>query len=171
MKKISTAYITRTGLLLALALIFQIGFRGFAQPAVGPLVNLTLILSAGIVGTLAGVIVGCLTPLIAFFVGIMPLFPLVPFIMIGNTLLVIIFNLIRKRISLGGEYVGLALAALGKFLFLAFSVRYLLNLFIPKVPPKLIAMFWLPQLYTALVGGIVAVIVMKLIPDSLKLKD
>ncbi|MTI65023.1 MAG: ECF transporter S component [Firmicutes bacterium] len=176
MKKISTAYITRTGLLLALALIFQIGFRGFAQPAVGPLVNLTLILSAGIVGTLAGVIVGCLTPLIALSFGIIGIPILVPFIMIGNSLLVIIFNLIRKRITLGGEYVGLALAALGKFLFLAFSVRYLLDLFTQKnIPPKIMAkltvMFGLPQLYTALVGGIVAVIVMKLIPDSLKLKN
>lgn len=165
-KKVTTMYITRTGILLALALIFQLGFQSFAQPIVGPLVNLVLILSAALVGTLSGVVIGCFTPLIASMVGILKLAPMVPFIMIGNSILVILFNLVRKRISKGREYIGLVVAALGKFAFLAFSVRYLVILFMPKVPSQVIAAFSLPQLYTALAGGIVAIIIMKLIPKS-----
>ncbi|RKD32082.1 ECF transporter S component [Thermohalobacter berrensis] len=172
MKRNSTAtYLVRTAILLALALVFQIGFRAFAQPLVGPLVNMVLILSAALVGTVSGVLVGCFTPLIAFAFGIMPLFPLVPFIMIGNSLLVIVFNAIRTRVSNYGDYVGIVVAAFVKFVFLAFSVRQLLSLFIPKVPPKIIAAFSLPQLFTALIGGIVALIVIKFLPEDMYIKN
>ncbi len=167
-KKITTLYLTRTGLLLALALVFQIGFRAFAQPAVGPLVNMVLILSAGLVGTLSGVIVGCFTPLIAFFLGVMPLFPIVPFIMIGNSILVIVFNFARNKISNGGDIFGIILAAVVKYAFLAFSIRYLVTLILPKVPPKLVIAFSTPQLYTALIGGVIAIIILRFLPNDIK---
>lgn len=166
--RFSTTYIARTGLLLALALIFQIGFRYISQPLVGPLVNFTLIIGAGLVGTTSAIIVGCLTPLIAFFFGIMPLFPLVPFIMVGNALFVLIFNIIRRNMNILGGISGVIVAALVKFIFLAVSVRYFVILIIPKVPPKLIAAFSLPQLYTALIGGVLAIIIMKFIRRGVK---
>ncbi|WP_200791895.1 ECF transporter S component [Caloranaerobacter azorensis] len=166
-RNINSSFLTRTGLMLALALVFQIGFRAFAQPAVGPLVNMVLIMSGALVGTLSGIIVGCLTPLIAFFVGIMPKFHLVPFIMIGNALLVVVFNYIRNRVSKWGDYLGLVGAAFVKFIWLAFSVRYLIKLFIPKVPEKLIIALSLPQLYTALVGGFLAVLIIKMLPENI----
>ncbi|WP_207644732.1 ECF transporter S component [Caloranaerobacter ferrireducens] len=166
-RSITISFLTRTGLMLALALVFQIGFRAFAQPAVGPLVNMVLIMSGALVGTLSGIIVGCLTPLIAFFVGIMPKFPLIPFIMIGNALLVIIFNYIRNKTSKWGDYLGLIGAAFVKFVWLAFSVRYLVKLFMPKVPAKLIVALSLPQLYTALIGGFLAVLIIKMLPKNI----
>jgi len=166
-----TIYVTRTGVLLALALVFQIGFRAIAQSAVGPLVNFVLVISGGLVGTLSGIIIGSLTPLVAFFFGIMPKFPLVPFIMVGNALLVILFNIIRKRVPKYGEYIGLIIAALGKFIFLAFSVRYIIVLFMPKIPGPIVAALSLPQLYTALIGGGLAILIMKLLPKSLYLND
>lgn len=167
-ERFSTSYIARTGLLLALALIFQIGFRYVSQPLVGPLVNFTLIIGAGLVGTASGVIVGCLTPLIAFFFGIMPLFPLVPFIMIGNALFVTMFNVTRKNMNILGDVAGVIVAAVVKFAFLAVSVRYLVTLIIPKVPPKIIVAFSLPQLYTALTGGFLAIIIIKFIRKGIK---
>lgn len=173
-RSFTTAYITRTGLFLALALIFQIGFHSFAQPIVGPLVNLVLLLSAGLIGTLSGIIIGCFTPLIAFLVGIMKLPPLLPAIIIGNVIFVALFNFVKNKISKNGEYIGLVIAALGKFAFLAFSVRYIANAFLTKLPAKqlsvIIGTFSLPQLYTALAGGIVALIVMKLIPKKYHLE-
>ncbi len=170
-KNLSTVYIVRTGLLLALALVFQIGLNKFGQTVVGPLVNFILIISAGIVGTGAGIIVGCLTPIIAYFFGIMPLFPLVPFIMIGNSILVILFSFVRNKFSKGGEYFGVVISAIGKFVFLAVSVRYLVGLFVPKVPAKLITALSLPQLYNALIGGILALVIIKLLPKSIFLKN
>ncbi len=73
----SFKYMVRTALLLALALVFQIGFSQFAQPVVGPLVNMTLFIATITVGTISAIIVGSLTPLVAFMLGIMPLFPVV----------------------------------------------------------------------------------------------
>ena len=90
--------LTRTAVLLALALVFQIGFTQFAQPAVGPLVNMTLLVAAVVVGSIPAIIIGCLTPLMAFLLGIMPLLPLVPFIMLGNAILIVSFNWTRKAL-------------------------------------------------------------------------
>ncbi|WP_242943792.1 ECF transporter S component [Peptoclostridium litorale] len=162
----STSYIARTGILLALAVIFQVGFRSFAQPLVGPLVNMTLIISVLSVGVASGLTIGCFTPLIAFFMGIMPLFPLVPIIMAGNAIFVSAFAFIRDRTSDSGEYLALVAAALLKFAFLAISVRKLLVIFIPKVPQSIVAAFSIPQLYTALAGGIIAIVLHKIIKNN-----
>lgn len=162
MKK-TTTFITRTAILLALALIFQVGLRTipFAQPFVGPLVNFVLIFAAVFVGMASGVIIGMLTPLIAFVLGIMPLFPVVPFIMLGNALMVIAFSVTRKVSGYYGDYMGVAFGAFVKFVFLALSVRYVITLFI-TVPPPIIVALSLPQLYTAITGGLGAVIVAKI---------
>lgn len=169
MKANHTVFLTRTAILLALALIFQIGLRAlpFAQPFVGPLVNFVLIFAAIFVGTLSGVLIGILTPLIAFVVGIMPLFPVVPFIMIGNALLVIVFSIIKKIAGPYGEYIGVFCGALAKFAFLAISVRHIITLFI-KVPPPVVVALSLPQLYTALTGGLAAIIVAKIFSRAFK---
>ena len=159
-----TKKLVRSSLLLALALIFQIGFRQFAQPLVGPLVNMTLILTVLIVGPTSGIMVGTFTPIIAFIAGIIAVLPLIPIIIIGNGLLVIVFYFFNSKLSFKKKsLISLILAAFIKFLFLAFSVRTILPLFIPKVPPVLIATFSLPQLYTALIGGILALAIYPLI--------
>jgi len=167
----TVSYITRTAILLAIALIFQIGLKGVGQPLVGPLVNFVLIMSALLVGTISGIIVGCLTPLIAFSLGIMPLFPIVPFIMAGNSLYVIFFNLLRGRNEKkSGEWIGIIIASLVKYAFLVLTVRYVVTLFV-KVPPKVIATFSIPQLYTALIGGALAIIVKRFLPKSMFLNN
>jgi hypothetical protein len=163
--------LTRTSVLLALALVFQIGFTQFAQPAVGPLVNMTLLIAAVVVGSLPAIVIGCLTPIMAFVLGIMPLLPLVPFIMLGNTLLILSFNLIRRALPKYGDIIGVIVAAILKFAFLAVSIRYLVTFFMEKVPPKIIAAFSLPQLYTALIGGFLAIIIVKYLSGYLKLND
>lgn len=167
--KNSTTFITRTGILLALALVFQIGLRTipFAQPFVGPLVNFVLIFAAIFVGMASGVIIGMLTPLIAFIVGIMPLFPVVPFIMIGNALMVIAFSVTRKLLGYYGDYIGVACGAFIKFAFLALSVRYIITLFI-SVPPPIVVALSLPQFYTAMTGGLGAIIVSKIYLRAVK---
>lgn len=163
--------LTRTAVLLALALVFQIGFTQFAQPAVGPLVNMTLLIAAVVVGSIPAIIIGCLTPLMAFVLGIMPLLPVVPFIMIGNVLLILSFNMIRRSIPKYGDVAGVIVAAVLKFAFLAISIRYFVTFFIEKIPPKLVTAFTLPQLYTALIGGLLAIIIVKYLSGYLKLNQ
>lgn len=163
--------LTRTAVLLALALVFQIGFTQFAQPAVGPLVNMTLLVAAVVVGSAPAIVIGCLTPLMAFVLGIMPLLPVVPFIMIANAIYILSFNLIRKSIPKYGDIVGVIVAASLKFAFLAISIRYFVTFFVEKIPPKLVTAFTLPQLYTALIGGFLAIVIVKYLSGYLKLNN
>ncbi len=164
-----TNKLTRSAMLLALTLVFQIGFRQFAQPLVGPLVNMMLLLSTMIVGIPMAIIIGCLTPIIAFLAGIMGVFPLVPMIALGNAVYIIVFGLIiEKKEEVPQQVLGLVVSSIGKFLFLYMAVRTLLPLFIPEVKPPIIATFSLPQLWTALIGGALAIIIIKLLPKSIR---
>lgn len=174
-KKMNTIYIVRTGLLLALALIFQMGIK--IPTLVGPLVNFVLIASTLTVGILSGVIIGCFTPLIALVVGVIPAFlaPQIPFIIAGNAILVIIFGITNNYIKKGGGYLGLALGSLLKFAVLAGSIRLIINFYSHSIPvkaiPGVIATFSVPQLYNAVIGGILAIIVVKLLPKSIILNN
>lgn len=164
--RITTEFIAKTAMLLAIALVFQIGLKGIGQPLVGPLVNFVLIMSVYLVGTLSGLIVGFLTPLIAFFFGIIPFLPIVPFIMIGNGLYVFFFKFFKDRLNSSKEIISIIISSIIKYLFLAISVRYIVVLFV-QIPPKVVAAFSIPQLYTALIGGILAFIVKTFLPEDM----
>jgi len=154
-------FITRTAILLALTLAFQM--LRLPQPFTGPAVNTMLFLSSAIVGIIGGVLIGALTPWIAFLNGILPpvLAPAIPFIMLGNAMLVILFGTLKKI----NIYLAIATAAIVKFLILTIAVRFLIN-----VPPKVSIMLQLPQFYTAITGGIIALLVLKLLEGPLKTK-
>lgn len=174
-KRMNTIYVVRTGLLLALALIFQLGLK--TPTLIGPLVNFVLIASALTVGTLSGAIIGCFTPLIAILVGVINPFlaPQIPFIIIGNVALVVLFGFVKKRFKKFGEYIGLAVASLVKLGILAGGIRLIVNFYSHNIPanviPKIIVTFTIPQLYNAIIGGILAVIIVKLLPKSIILKN
>lgn len=151
--------LARTSVLLALALVFQIGFNQFGPTIVGPLVNMTLLIAAAVVGSTSAILIGCLTPLMAFVLGISTFLPVVPFIMAANALLVLTFNLIRKRVKPYGNIVAMVLAAFVKFAFLAISIRYFVTLFVDAVKPPMVTLFTLPQLTSALIGGTLALLI------------
>ena len=146
-----TKWLTRTGVLLALALVIQ--FLGFPQYITGPLINMVLFVAAMVVGW-GGVLIGGLTPWLAFVRGILPppLAPIIPFIILGNIILVIVYYLLRKQ----NNYLAIILAAITKFAILSYGVKSVASL-----PPKVAQMMQLPQLLTALVGGILALFLIK----------
>ena len=148
-------WITRTAILLAVALVFQLG--GFPQPISGPVVNTVLYLAAMIVGMSSGIVIGIFTPLVAFMTGIMGFPPMIPFIAAGNALLVIVFVLLKKY----HHILGIVAASFFKFILLAASIRLLANFFLENVPEPIIQAMSLPQLFTALAGGVLALIVYK----------
>ena len=157
-------WLTRTAVLLALTLTVQ--FLGLPQWFTGPLVNAFLLLASSLVGMGSGVVIGLLTPWIALLRGILPppLAPVVPFIMLGNALLVIIFSLItRKKEVLWLNVLALSLAAFGKYLLLSQAVRYLV-----EVPPRVAQAMQIPQLLTALAGGAIALLVGGAVKRALK---
>lgn len=147
-------YLTRTALLLALTLVAQM--MGLPQPITGPLVNMFLFLAVLLIGMGGGSVIGALTPWIALSRGILlpPLAPMVPFIAASNIALVLCFGLLRKV----NKYMALLIAAIVKFLILVAGVRFFV-----QVPAKAAQALQMPQLITALIGGVVALIFYQLL--------
>lgn len=149
-----TKWIARTGMLLALTLVIQ--FVGFPQPVTGPLINMMLLVSASLVGCLGASLIGVLTPWIAFMRGILPppLAPMIPFIIVGNIVLVLSFYFLGKK----NKYIGIITGAILKFLVLAGGVK-----FVAGLPPNVAKVMQVPQLLTALAGGLLALFFIKII--------
>ena len=154
MHQTSIRKISRTAILLSIALVFQMG--GFPQFITGPLVNTVLYLAAMIVGWQGGIIIGFFTPVIAAMRGILPppLTPLIPFIALGNTMLVMVFFLLKSK----NKIAGIIIASVVKFLVLVSAVKLLV-----QVPPAIARMMSFPQLVTALAGGFVALLIMNIL--------
>jgi len=153
MQQTRIRWISRTAILLAIALVFQMG--GFPQFITGPLVNTVLYLATMIVGWQGGILIGIFTPVIAAMRGILPppLAPLIPFIALGNAILVILFFWLKSK----NKIFGIIIASLVKFLVLVSAVRLLV-----QVPPAVAQMMSFPQLITALAGGFIALLVMNI---------
>lgn len=147
-------FLTRTAILLALTVAFQSLKLG--QFFTGPLVNAVLFISACTVGWQAGVFIGAITPWIALLVGILKpvLAPAVPFIMLGNALLVIVFSFLKPLNS----YMAVLVSSVSKFGILYIATRFLLHL-----NPNISYALQLPQLITALIGGALALIVISVL--------
>lgn len=147
-----TNILTRTALLLALAIAVQ-QFK--IQWLTGPAINAILIMAVGYAGIYSGVLLGILTPILAFTQGIMPLMIVVPFIMGGNVLYCLGYYLLQKKNGL----LGICLGALLKFSFFALAVNFII-----EVPPKVSYALGVPQLITALTGGVIAWVILRYLP-------
>ncbi len=179
-----TQKITRTALVLALALTVQL--LRFPQPITGPVINALLLLAVMLIGPGEAVVIGCLTPGIAWTVGIIPpvLGPLVPFIMLANALFsVLFFQFFRRSPKINSSplttanqrfhyklhplatlALGAGLAAFAKFGLLWWVSQslvdylYQLGWLKASIPPLALITFQLPQLYSALAGGALALL-------------
>ena len=132
------------------------------QPITWPIINATLCISTVVLGTEATIMVGLIPSLIALTSGLLPavLAPMIPFIMVSNALLVLIFSLLRKK----NYWLGVISASTIKFIFLFSTSSLVINLLIKKEMATKVAeiMSW-PQLLTALAGGIIAWLILKVI--------
>lgn len=128
----------------------------------GPIVNALLFLATVILDYSSAILIGLLPSIISLSIGLLPfvLAPMVPFIMIGNSLLVIIFHSFYKK----NYWLGVIISSFSKFLFLFLSSQILVNFFI-KTPlaTKFSSMMSWPQLLTALTGGFIAYLFLKFI--------
>lgn len=170
-------WITQTAILLALLIAVQVVTAGFGNTFItGSLVNLVLIVSVMIAGLTSGLAVALLSPLFAYFFGIGPIFwQIVVCIAIGNALLVLCWSLIagRKREnSLTIYLVATIIAAFFKFIFLYFSIVKLVVPVILQIPApqaKIVsAAFSYPQLITAIIGGILATMIVPILTKALQ---
>ena len=155
MMKITTKTLTRSALILALAIAVQ--SIKMPQFVTGPLINALLFLAVALVNPISGVLIGLFTPLLAFTFGIMPLAPAVPVIMLGNGLLAAVYGLFSRK-----PVLGVGIASLAKYMMMTVSVYYLFpGLLKITFPQKVIVMLTTPQFFTALGGGVLALLVLK----------
>ena len=156
-------WITRTGVLIAMLVTLQwstAGTQAFAgQYITGSLVNAVLALAAMFAGLWSGVAVALVSPFCAYLLGIGPaLIQIVPCIALGNCVYVVVLWLFTKKWCYWRTALGVALAAAVKFITLYVAVVKVLipvmgdALKAPQVQ-KFTAMFSVPQLITALIGG------------------
>jgi hypothetical protein len=159
-----TVKLTRLVLLIAITLI--IGMIGLPQPLTGPLINLMLVLTTLITGVTGGIVLGCITPLIALTRGQLPpvLAPFIPFIMSGNALYILLFGACCNRrcglpLRSWRAWLGVVTGSAAKFIWLFVAARLLMPLLLAKtLPEAILAMMTLPQLITALIGGAAALL-------------
>lgn len=172
-------WITRTAIFVALLIVIQAVTVSFGTPLItGSLVNLILIVAVMTCGLSSGLTVAVISPIFAKLVGIGPLWSLIPFIALGNFVLILIWHFISKRAFKEkplGYFVALVAGALGKFLVLYLSiVQMMIPLFL-KLPAKqagvISATFSLTQLFTALIGGAAAIMVLPIIKKALSVRE
>lgn len=173
MKRIDIQFLTRTAILLALMVVFQAMGRLFpaginSQFIVGPLVNAALIVSAAAVGIWGGGFIALAAPFGAILTGAQISLPFAPFIALGNMAIVIGFYLIMRR----NAVIAVIAGSIAKFAVLTASVNVFVQMMNTpaKQADKMLAAFTWPQLATALIGGVVALTVIKILGKNFRLK-
>lgn len=170
-------WITRTAVMLALLIVVQYVTSFIPKPIqqyiTGSCVNAVLAVTVLMCGFWSGATVAAVSPFVAFLFGIGPqLLPIVPAIAAGNLVFVGILHwvhgsapqLLRKVLAWLG-------AALGKFAALYLLVVQLLCNVLPLKQLQIdtfTAMFSLPQLITALIGGGVAILIIPVLKKAVK---
>ena len=155
----------KSALFLAIAIVFQTlgkSFPQLSQFVTGSVINAILLITVCVCDKWWAVGVGALTPGLAALTGQLasPLVPFVPFIMLGNALFILTFSLLMNY-KTHGKYLAVLPAAFTKFIFLYLSVTYIAQLFNIKLPKKVAAAMGMPQLITAIIGGVLACLVIE----------
>ena len=162
-------WMTETAVMLALLISLQWVTKAGGQWLTGSCVNGVLTITALMVGLPGGLTVALLSPIFAFMLGIAPNPVTVPVIMIGNSVFVILLHFCCK-----GKWIqricGLLTAAIAKFAVLYALVNWVIcgvaadALLAQKLlkQPMLLALpasFGFMQLFTALIGGSLALLI------------
>lgn len=140
---------------LLLALLIVMPFLIHSQWITGPTVNAALFIAAVILGPMRAILLGLMPSTVALSAGLLPLAlaPMVPFIMLSNVILVLVFYYLYKR----NYFLALGLSAFVKFAFLHQTVTWLMSRMLePKIVATLGVMMSWPQFITAVIGGLVA---------------
>lgn len=170
-------WITETAIMLALLITLQGLTKGFGQMVTGSCVNAILAVSTLVGGLACGLTVALLSPILAFLLGIATAVVTVPAIMAGNAVFVVLLSLLYKKRLYGIP--ALLAAAAAKFASLYAIVVWLicgvfaedlLSSGVMKAPmlKMLPATFSWPQLFTALIGGGIALLIVPSLRKALR---
>lgn len=171
-------WITKTAACMALLIVLQAATTPLRNTLVtGSLVNLMLILSGMTGGLSCGLTVAILSPILAKFFGIGPLWAIIPLIALGNIVLVLLWHFIgeNRRLKRRTAYpLAVAAAALAKcavlYLGIVRGAVPLLRLPAPQAA-ALSGTFSLPQFFTAIAGGLLAILLLPAIKRALRAEE
>lgn len=167
-------WITRSAVFIALLIVSQATTAQFGNIFItGSVVNLILVVAVMTCGLAPGVTVAAISPIVARFLGIGPLWSLVPFIAAGNIALVLLWHYIGNW-HMGHKHaahlVAAVTAATAKFLVLYVGiVRVIVPILgLPEQQAAVISIvFSIPQLITALIGGVLATIILPVLKSAI----
>ncbi len=174
-------WIAQTAILLAMLIVLQALTKSAGQLVTGSCVNAVLAVAALFAGLWSGLVVALISPVLAFLLGIAPQALTVPAIMVGNAVYVVALHLLAGRTGkpLWRQILAWLAAAAAKFAVLyglvvgiicGLAADSLLASGALKAPmlQKLPATFTWPQLFTALIGGAVAMALVPVLRKALK---
>jgi hypothetical protein len=178
MKKSHALWITRAAVLTALLVGAQVVTAPFQITLLtGAIVNLILVISVLTSGIYTGLAVGFLSPYFAALVGIGAIWPIVPFVSLANMAFVMIWHCGDKlhfSSKIVKRVISCAVAALCKFALLYLGVVRLAIPHILDVPEPvanvLTVAFSINQLFTALIGGTLAILALPAIEKAISLR-
>ena len=173
-------WITETAVMLALLVCLQAVTKPMGQLVTGSCVNAVLAISALVGGLSCGLGVALCSPVLAFLLGIAPQILTVPAIMVGNAVFVILLAALADKSGkkIGKQVAAWIAAAVAKFAALYAIVvllicgvlsESLLAAGVMKAPmlKALPATFSWPQLFTALIGGAIALAITPVLRKAL----
>ena len=174
-------WITETAVMLALLISLQAITKPMGQLVTGSCVNAILAVATLVAGLSSGLTVALISPVLAFLLGIAPQILTVPAIMIGNSIYVVLLSALADKSgkNMAKQVIAWLVAAAAKFAALYAVVVWLIcgvlseNLLASgmlKAPmlKALPATFSWPQLFTALIGGAVALLIVPVLRKALK---
>ncbi len=145
--------------------IFLVPALVHQQFLTGPIVNAVLILSLLNLGRDKAFFLGLIPSSVALANGLLPLAlaPMLPFIMISNCLYIAVFSkFYRSSASLHKNSLAVVLAAFAKSIFLFLVAKLLMEgLLVAPLSTRIASMMSWPQLWTATLGGVLALLLQK----------
>ena len=168
--------ITETAVMLALLVCLQAVTKPVGQLVTGSCVNAVLAVSVLVGGLGCGVTVALCSPVMAYLLGIAPQIITVPAIMVGNCVYVLLIRIGKGSVK---QAIAWLLAAAAKFASLYAIVVWLIcgvlsekllasgALKTPMLTALPAAFSWM-QLFTALVGGAVALVITPVLRKALR---
>ena len=174
-------WVTETAIMLALLVALQYLTKPMGQLVTGSCVNAVLAVTVLLAGLSSGLTVAVISPVLAYLLGIAPQLLTVPAIMVGNTVYVVLLSLLADGTgkNLVKQAIAWIVAAAAKFgaLYLV-VVKIICGVMAPSLleagtlkEPMLKALpatFSWPQLFTALIGGAVALAIAPVVKKALK---
>ena len=174
-------WITETAVMLASLVALQALSKPLGQLVTGSFVNAVLAITVLFAGLSSGITVALISPVLAFIFGIAPQILTVPAIMVGNTVFVVALYFLAGKDSkqLLRQILAGVVAAGAKFATLYATVVWLIcgvlseqllaaGTMKPPMLKMLPATFGVTQLFTALIGSAVALLVAPVLRKALR---